>query len=111
MRRARSIATTYRHLTSRSMKVVQYSTSASHVEVLLLENGGKWELSKDKRAIERQYKFKHFIDTWVNKINPNHLYREIFLTFRLTTQKFMTAIAEESKLRNHHPEWSNVGTF
>ena len=27
----------------------------------------------------------------------------------LTPQDFMTAVALQCKLKNHHPEWSNVG--
>ncbi|KAK3398168.1 pterin 4 alpha carbinolamine dehydratase-domain-containing protein [Sordaria brevicollis] len=48
--------------------------------------GGKWALTNEGVAIERTFKFKTFAKTW----------------------DFMTAVSLQCKLKNHHPEWSNV---
>ncbi|EAQ88126.1 hypothetical protein CHGG_04745 [Chaetomium globosum CBS 148.51] len=56
---------------------------------LLVTNGGRWSLSVEGQALEREFKFKTFAKTW--------LY-----------QDFMTAVSLQCKLKNHHPEWSNV---
>ncbi|GJN66959.1 hypothetical protein PLIIFM63780_004429 [Purpureocillium lilacinum] len=47
---------------------------------------GRWALVKDGEALERSFKFKTFAKTW----------------------DFMTAVSLQCKLKNHHPEWSNV---
>lgn len=47
---------------------------------------GKWTLTDDGQGIERSFKFKTFAKTW----------------------DFMTAVSLQCKLKNHHPEWSNV---
>ncbi|CEJ84373.1 hypothetical protein VHEMI03457 [[Torrubiella] hemipterigena] len=47
---------------------------------------GLWSLTKDGQALERTFKFKTFGKTW----------------------DFMTAVSLQCKLKNHHPEWSNV---
>ncbi|PHH50627.1 Pterin-4-alpha-carbinolamine dehydratase 2 [Ceratocystis fimbriata CBS 114723] len=55
----------------------------------LLEDGGgagRWRLSADRSGVERGFKFKTFGKAW----------------------DFMTAVSLQCKLRNHHPEWSNV---
>ncbi|EAA33003.2 transcriptional coactivator/pterin dehydratase [Neurospora crassa] len=48
--------------------------------------GGRWTLTQQGLAIERTFKFKTFAKTW----------------------DFMTAVSLQCKLKNHHPEWSNV---
>ncbi|KAM5348289.1 hypothetical protein ACJ41O_008113 [Fusarium nematophilum] len=53
---------------------------------LLTSDGGRWTLAKDGAALERQFKFKTFAKTW----------------------DFMTGVALQCKIKNHHPEWSNV---
>ncbi|KAK4103721.1 transcriptional coactivator/pterin dehydratase [Parathielavia hyrcaniae] len=53
---------------------------------LLTANGGRWNLTKGGEALEREFKFKTFARTW----------------------DFMTAVALQCKIKNHHPEWSNV---
>ncbi|CAK7269195.1 hypothetical protein SEPCBS119000_003447 [Sporothrix epigloea] len=55
------------------------------VEQLL---AGQWSLATNGQAIERSFKFKNFTKTW----------------------DFMTSVALQCKLKNHHPEWSNVYT-
>ncbi|CAK7565548.1 MAG: hypothetical protein SEPTF4163_003465, partial [Sporothrix epigloea] len=55
----------------------------SSVEKLL---AGRWSLTANGQAIERSFKFKNFTKTW----------------------DFMTSVALQCKLNNHHPEWSNV---
>ncbi|KAF4513668.1 hypothetical protein G6O67_000910 [Ophiocordyceps sinensis] len=52
----------------------------------LLAPGGRWTLAADGQALERSFKFKTFAKTW----------------------DFMTAVSLQCKVRNHHPEWSNV---
>ncbi|KJR82473.1 4a-hydroxytetrahydrobiopterin dehydratase [Sporothrix schenckii 1099-18] len=47
---------------------------------------GRWAVTANGLGIERSFKFKNFTKTW----------------------DFMTAVALQSKLKNHHPEWSNV---
>lgn len=53
---------------------------------LLTASGGRWTLTSEGGALERSFKFKTFAKTW----------------------DFMTAVSLQCKLRNHHPEWSNV---
>ncbi|KAI1409092.1 transcriptional coactivator/pterin dehydratase [Hypoxylon sp. FL1857] len=48
--------------------------------------GGRWELIHGGEGLERSFKFKTFTKTW----------------------DFMTAVSLQCKLKNHHPEWSNV---
>ncbi|KAK9412776.1 putative Pterin 4 alpha carbinolamine dehydratase-domain-containing protein [Seiridium unicorne] len=47
---------------------------------------GRWTLIPSGEGMERSFKFKTFAKTW----------------------DFMTAVALQCKLKNHHPEWSNV---
>ncbi|KAK4043394.1 pterin 4 alpha carbinolamine dehydratase-domain-containing protein [Parachaetomium inaequale] len=53
---------------------------------LVTANGGRWTLTMEGEALEREFKFKTFAKTW----------------------DFMTAVSLQCKLKNHHPEWSNV---
>ncbi|KAI3329059.1 transcriptional coactivator/pterin dehydratase [Xylariaceae sp. AK1471] len=48
--------------------------------------GGRWALIPSGQGLERSFKFKNFAKTW----------------------DFMTAVSLQCKLKNHHPEWSNV---
>ncbi|KAI0200366.1 pterin 4 alpha carbinolamine dehydratase-domain-containing protein [Astrocystis sublimbata] len=48
--------------------------------------GGRWTLISSGQGLERSFKFKNFAKTW----------------------DFMTAVSLQCKLKNHHPEWSNV---
>ncbi|KAI5917715.1 transcriptional coactivator/pterin dehydratase [Camillea tinctor] len=48
--------------------------------------GGRWALTPTGEGLERSFKFKTFAKTW----------------------DFMTAVSLQCKLKNHHPEWSNV---
>ncbi|KAI6093567.1 transcriptional coactivator/pterin dehydratase [Hypoxylon rubiginosum] len=50
------------------------------------ELGGRWQLVPGGEGLERSFKFKTFAKTW----------------------DFMTAVSLQCKLKNHHPEWSNV---
>ncbi|GAB1318881.1 hypothetical protein MFIFM68171_09091 [Madurella fahalii] len=59
---------------------------AAALAPLLTGNGGRWALVADGEALERTFKFKTFAKTW----------------------DFMTAVSLQCKLKNHHPEWSNV---
>ncbi|KAF4449943.1 hypothetical protein F53441_6862 [Fusarium austroafricanum] len=52
----------------------------------LTSDGGRWTLTKDGAALERQFKFKTFAKTW----------------------DFMTGVSLQCKIKNHHPEWSNA---
>ncbi|KAG6039814.1 hypothetical protein E4U41_002060 [Claviceps citrina] len=61
------------------------STTAA-LTPLLAAAGGKWTLSSEGQALERSFRFKTFAKTW----------------------DFMTAVSLQCKLKNHHPEWSNV---
>ncbi|KAF5667868.1 dehydratase [Fusarium heterosporum] len=56
------------------------------LNALLASEGGRWTLAKDGAALERQFKFKTFAKTW----------------------DFMTGVSLQCKIKNHHPEWSNV---
>ncbi|EPE02537.1 pterin 4 alpha carbinolamine dehydratase [Ophiostoma piceae UAMH 11346] len=51
-----------------------------------LSSNGRWTLVAQGAALERSFRFKNFTKTW----------------------DFMTAVALQCKLKNHHPEWSNV---
>ncbi|KAH7035572.1 pterin 4 alpha carbinolamine dehydratase-domain-containing protein [Microdochium trichocladiopsis] len=48
--------------------------------------GGRWTLISSGQGLERSFKFKTFAKTW----------------------DFMTAVSLQCKIKNHHPEWSNV---
>ncbi|KAK7747757.1 hypothetical protein SLS62_008901 [Diatrype stigma] len=48
--------------------------------------GGRWTLTTGGEGLERSFKFKTFAKTW----------------------DFMTAVSLQCKIKNHHPEWSNV---
>ncbi|KAI1431497.1 transcriptional coactivator/pterin dehydratase [Xylaria sp. CBS 124048] len=50
------------------------------------DKGGRWSLIPNGQGLERKFKFKNFTKTW----------------------DFMTAVSLQCKLKNHHPEWSNV---
>ncbi|KAI1638520.1 transcriptional coactivator/pterin dehydratase [Biscogniauxia mediterranea] len=58
------------------------------LEMLLVtaHQGGRWALIPSGEGLERSFKFKTFAKTW----------------------DFMTAVSLQCKLKNHHPEWSNV---
>lgn len=59
---------------------------APKLSSLLSSNGGRWTLTNDGTALERQFRFKTFTKTW----------------------DFMTGVSLQCKIKNHHPEWSNV---
>ncbi|RDA82957.1 hypothetical protein CP532_0873 [Ophiocordyceps camponoti-leonardi (nom. inval.)] len=61
-------------------------TDTHSVEPALASLLGRWQLASDGRALERTFRFKTFAKTW----------------------DFMTAVALQAKIHNHHPEWSNV---
>ncbi|EFX03320.1 pterin-4-alpha-carbinolamine dehydratase [Grosmannia clavigera kw1407] len=54
--------------------------------LLSVSGRGRWSLTTSGDGIERSFQFKTFTKTW----------------------DFMTAVALQCKLKNHHPEWSNV---
>ncbi|KAK8118624.1 pterin-4-alpha-carbinolamine dehydratase family protein [Apiospora kogelbergensis] len=56
------------------------------LQSLLAPAGGRWDLISSGEGLERSFKFKTFAKTW----------------------DFMTAVSLQCKLKNHHPEWSNV---
>ncbi|KAH6996390.1 pterin 4 alpha carbinolamine dehydratase-domain-containing protein [Ilyonectria sp. MPI-CAGE-AT-0026] len=53
---------------------------------LLVSEGGRWALTNEGAALERRFRFKTFAKTW----------------------DFMTGVSLQCKIKNHHPEWSNV---
>ncbi|RCI09820.1 hypothetical protein L249_4174 [Ophiocordyceps polyrhachis-furcata BCC 54312] len=61
-------------------------TNTHSLEPALASLLGRWQLASDGRALERTFRFKTFAKTW----------------------DFMTAVALQAKIHNHHPEWSNV---
>jgi 4a-hydroxytetrahydrobiopterin dehydratase len=62
------------------------AAASSRLAPLLATAGGRWALTSEGEALERSFKFKTFTKTW----------------------DFMTAVSLQCKLKNHHPEWSNV---
>ncbi|CUS07780.1 unnamed protein product [Tuber aestivum] len=60
---------------------------ATKKEALGLISGGKWSLSATRMGIEREFKFKTFAKTMI----------------------FINQIADQCKVRKHHPDWANVG--
>ncbi|KAG6007536.1 hypothetical protein E4U21_005837 [Claviceps maximensis] len=62
------------------------AATAALTPLLASSPGGRWTLTCGGEAIERSFKFKSFAKTW----------------------DFMTAVSLQCKLKNHHPEWSNV---
>ncbi|KAI0533392.1 pterin 4 alpha carbinolamine dehydratase-domain-containing protein [Xylaria digitata] len=61
-------------------------TAALHELLNSTEKGGRWNLIPSGQGLERSFRFKNFAKTW----------------------DFMTAVSLQCKLKNHHPEWSNV---
>ncbi|KAF1921129.1 pterin 4 alpha carbinolamine dehydratase-domain-containing protein [Ampelomyces quisqualis] len=58
----------------------------SHLPERALNLLSNWHLSASRKAITRHYTFTSFSKAW----------------------KFMSAVADECKLRQHHPSWSNL---
>ncbi len=74
---------------------------------------GRWSLTTSGHGIERSFKFKNFTKTWVSEMLSELSGEAVVLsTSRMADtmllQDFMTAVALQCKLKNHHPEWSNV---
>ncbi|PWW72980.1 transcriptional coactivator/pterin dehydratase [Tuber magnatum] len=61
---------------------------ATKKEASRLISGGKWSLSATRMGIEREFKFKTFAKTMV--------------------RIFINQIADQCKVKKHHPEWANV---
>ncbi|SPO05991.1 related to pterin-4-alpha-carbinolamine dehydratase [Cephalotrichum gorgonifer] len=59
---------------------------APTVDKLLTRTQSPWRLTPTGEGLERPFKFKTFAKTW----------------------DFMTAVSLQCKLKNHHPEWTNV---
>lgn len=86
-------------------------TDDAHVkpqlDTLLESAGGRWALTAGGEGLERSFKFKTFAKTWVcvplgdYQRDQDGLKREL-------VQDFMTAVSLQCKVKNHHPEWSNV---
>ncbi|KAI1495646.1 transcriptional coactivator/pterin dehydratase [Biscogniauxia marginata] len=75
--------------TARFSPGVDETALSKALEPLLVaagQAGGRWTLTPDGEGLERSFKFKTFAKTW----------------------DFMTAVSLQCKLKNHHPEWSNV---
>ncbi|CAG9997916.1 unnamed protein product [Clonostachys byssicola] len=70
----------------RFSKGTDEATAVSSLQSLLSSEGGRWTLTSEGEALERSFKFKTFAKTW----------------------DFMTAVSLQCKVKNHHPEWSNV---
>lgn len=58
---------------------------SQYLESFLQKNTG-WRLSEQRKAIERTYVFKNFVEAFA----------------------FMTKVADKAEEMNHHPEWFNV---
>ncbi|KAK4126246.1 transcriptional coactivator/pterin dehydratase [Parathielavia appendiculata] len=88
----RILAITTAHMSTGSKQQPRFSAGSdlaaleSTLSPLLTSNGGRWNLTMDGEALEREFKFKTFAKTW----------------------DFMTAVSLQCKIKNHHPEWSNV---
>lgn len=74
-----------------------------------------WSLTSNGQGIERSFKFKTFAKTWVSSCLLLLLLTLLYPVPALTShgtrslfQDFMTAVSLKCKLKNHHPEWSNV---
>lgn len=92
------------------------SSASPALDALLSPSGGRWTLAKEGEALERSFRFKTFAKTWVgwrSSIAPppsGSLDKGfVLLSHSRPPQDFMTAVALQCKLKNHHPEWSNVG--
>jgi len=59
---------------------------ATKKEALHLISNGRWSLSTTKMGVERKFEFKTFA----------------------RTMTFINSIAEQCKVKKHHPEWANV---
>ncbi|KAI9167047.1 Pterin-4-alpha-carbinolamine dehydratase [Paramyrothecium foliicola] len=68
------------------MKGTDEAVVAPQLQTLLSASGGRWNLASEGEALERSFKFKTFTKTW----------------------DFMTAVSLQCKIKNHHPEWSNI---
>ncbi|KAH8681465.1 pterin 4 alpha carbinolamine dehydratase-domain-containing protein [Xylariales sp. PMI_506] len=79
------------NLVPKFSKGTDEATLAQELQTLLASAdggaaAGRWHLSASGEGLERSFRFKTFAKTW----------------------DFMTAVALQCKLKNHHPEWSNV---
>lgn len=85
------------------------------LQPLLREAGGRWSVTDDRKGIHAVFQFKGFERTWVSntvKISldfwvPIGEQLEVGL-IRLDAKEFMSAVADQCKLENHHPQWTNV---
>ncbi len=77
-----------------------------------------WELTPDRKGLQRIFVFKTFKTTWVGNLKSFILgdrfggayqARNYFLMMGdFYGQEFMHSVAKESHARKHHPEWFNV---
>lgn len=89
------------------------AATAAALKPLLESPGGLWTLASEGQALERSFKFKTFAKTWVSeRAREKGLHAQppglSGLKLTDTPQDFMTAVSLQCKLKNHHPEWSNV---
>ncbi|KAK2067745.1 hypothetical protein P8C59_001457 [Phyllachora maydis] len=75
------------------------STLEAALSPLLVQTGGRWTLAADGEGLERSFRFKTFAKAWL-LVPP--------ASCGLADKDFMTAVSLQCKVRNHHPEWSNV---
>ncbi|KAH7400757.1 pterin 4 alpha carbinolamine dehydratase-domain-containing protein [Phaeosphaeria sp. MPI-PUGE-AT-0046c] len=69
-----------------STDIVFSVDQASHVRPRALKLLSAWELSSSNKGITRHYTFSSFAKAW----------------------KFMSIVADECKVKKHHPAWSNL---
>ncbi|KAI0013128.1 transcriptional coactivator/pterin dehydratase [Xylariaceae sp. FL0662B] len=89
---SRTLVSSARTMASSTTSQARFSAGADEAALsqalkpLLRQQGGRWTLIPGGEGLERSFKFKTFAKTW----------------------DFMTAVSLQCKLKNHHPEWSNV---
>lgn len=80
------------------------------LEKLVSRPEAPWRLTPSGEGVERSFKFKTFAKTWVSTPPISIISRSAFsgwLAYK-RKQDFMTAVSLQCKVKNHHPEWSNV---
>ncbi|KLU82733.1 hypothetical protein MAPG_01802 [Magnaporthiopsis poae ATCC 64411] len=83
---AAAVAAAAAAMDSKPRPMYSAGSDAAQLDAALAPLLGRWVLTADGGGLERSFRFKTFAKTW----------------------DFMTAVSLQCKIKNHHPEWSNV---
>lgn len=85
------------------------------LDKLVSRSEAPWHLTPTGEGVERSFRFKTFAKTWVSALvsRPCPItpwFHGVVCSRLGSDQDFMTAVSLQCKLKNHHPEWSNVSS-